>query len=123
MSGPEFTPNARQQALLDWLAEQVDQGVTASPERLAQFKAEFLQQLDGLKLTVPNQAPNATTLFYSGMVDDRQAWKVAEPLATASNGRIITIGQTELGRLATMACDLYFNHRRHHLTGVEHAFR
>lgn len=100
MSEPQFTPNANQQQLIDWLKQQRAANVTASPERFAQFKSEFLQRLDKLSLTVPNQTPDATTLFYSGMVDGRQAWKVAEELGETSHGKIITIGQTELGKLA-----------------------
>jgi hypothetical protein len=100
MSDQVLTPNQNQQQFLDWLKQQQSANVTASPQRYAQFKAEFLQRMDGLSLTIPNQRPDATTLFYSGKVDNRAAWQVAEPLAEASNGNIITIGQTELGRLA-----------------------
>lgn len=100
MSESQFIPNPSQQQFIDWLKQQRAANVTASPERFAQFKSEFLQQLDKLSLTVPNQATDATTLFYSGKVDDRDAWRVAESLGEASNGKIITICQTELGKLA-----------------------
>ncbi|MEZ5646342.1 MAG: hypothetical protein R3E99_14470 [Burkholderiaceae bacterium] len=100
MSDSSFTINANQQHFIDWLRQQRNADVTASPVRFSQFKSEFLQRLDRLSLTIPNQAPDATTLFYSGMVDGRQAWQVAESLGEASNGKVITIGQTELGHLA-----------------------
>ena len=45
MSDPQFTPNANQQQLIDWLKQQRAANVTASPERFAQFKSEFLQHL------------------------------------------------------------------------------
>ncbi|MCU0763922.1 MAG: hypothetical protein MUF76_13440 [Hydrogenophaga sp.] len=50
-------------------------------------------------MKVPGQTPDATTLFYSGKLGSTDSWKVAEKIGEISNGRVVTIGQTELGAL------------------------
>jgi hypothetical protein len=100
MSEETFNLNTSQKHVVDWLKAQEKHNVTRSPERFAQFKTEFAGKLSQLELKVPNQAPDATTLFYSGKADHLNAWQHAEPIGKASNGKIITIGQTELGKMA-----------------------
>ena len=58
----------RQQETIQWLKQQRFENVTATPERLQQFKTELLEKLSELEVRVPGQAPDATTLLYSGRV-------------------------------------------------------
>ena len=51
-------------------------------------------------IDVPGTQTGATTLTYSGRLNDTvSAWKVAELIGKGSNGQIRTIGQTEVGKL------------------------
>ena len=93
------TRTENQKALLDWLKQQRFENVSAAPERFAIFKQQLAERLDELQVKVPGQAPDATTLFYSGKLGSTDSWKVAEKIGEFSNGKVVTIGQTELGAL------------------------
>jgi hypothetical protein len=60
------------------------------------------QTLDGLKQLVSLVSVDiqneATTLFYSGAIDDIPTWKIAGQIATASDGKVATIDQTDVAR-------------------------
>jgi hypothetical protein len=60
------------------------------------------QTLDGLKQLVSLVSVDiqneATTLFYSGEIDDIPTWKIAGQIATASDGKVATIDQTDVAR-------------------------
>ena len=93
------TLSARQQAIIDWLQDQESRNVAAIPVQFEQFKKDLFKRLDELQVKVPGQTPDATTLFYSGKLGSTDSWKAAEEIGRASNGQVVTIGQTELGAL------------------------
>jgi hypothetical protein len=49
------------------------------------------QLLADTSISVPGASPNATSLFYSGMLGDTSAGSVAEAIAAASDGKVITV--------------------------------
>ena len=88
-----------QQETILWLKQQRYENVTATPERLQQFKSELFGKLESLDVRVPNQSADAVTLFYSGKLGSTDGWRVAEKIGEHSIGKIVTIGETELGAM------------------------
>ena len=62
--------------------------------------AELKTQISQLSTNVPTAQPGATTLLYSGMIGNgTHSSVVAEAIAAANPGQILTINQTEIGEL------------------------
>ena len=95
----EASLSQQQSAVLQWLREQRAEGVAASPARFEQFRQALFSQLESLAVRVPNQSPDAVTLLYSGKLGSTESWRVAEEIGRASDGKVVTIGKTELGAL------------------------
>ena len=95
MSNEAFSE--RQLGVLRWLRDQEDNNPTASPKDLSTFETALFQRLESLEVQIPKQRADALTLFYSGKLGSTESWKVAEEIGRASQGHVVTIGDTELG--------------------------
>ncbi|GAA6140868.1 hypothetical protein [Hydrogenophaga sp. 5NK40-0174] len=93
--------NDQQTAVIDWLNQvRRDGGVDRYPGGFEAFKADLFDRLDGLSTRVPDQAADAVTLLYSGNAGNVQGnWQLAESIGTDSHGRVVTIGNTDIGLL------------------------
>ena len=92
------------QQVIDFVASRAS-NVPLSPEQVTQFLSELKQVVADISVTVPNAASGAVTLAYSGTLgtgaDGKSlyAWQLAEGIGQNSNGQVLTIGQTEAGKL------------------------
>ncbi len=93
--------NDQQTGVIDWLNQvRRDGGIDRYPGGFDAFKSDLFGRLDGLSTRVPGQATDAVTLLYSGNAGDvRGNWQLAESIGTDSHGRVVTIGNTDIGSL------------------------
>ena len=89
---------------LDIIESYRSKGIDLSdPTNLAGFKTELNTHLMTLSLNVPNQQPNAVSVFYMGQVGTGDnaidAWRPAVGMGKSSPEQVIVLQDTELGKV------------------------
>jgi hypothetical protein len=98
-----------QQDIINFLNGYNPSGATLAPNQLADLTAQLNAQINQLSVAVPN-TQGATTLLYSGQIGNGvHSGAVAQALADANPGKIVTINQTEVASLLdSQAFDIAF---------------
>jgi len=88
-----------QQDIINFLNGFNPSGAALTPEQLGTLATQLRGQVNQLSVTVPN-SQGATTLLYSGITGDGvHSGAVAQSLADANPGKIVTINQTDVAAL------------------------
>ncbi|WP_310450623.1 LysM peptidoglycan-binding domain-containing protein, partial [Sulfuritalea sp.] len=106
------------QDILDFLLANDNRGNTLSTAQVAQLESDFRVRLAQVSVSVPGQAPDAITLLYNGdLSGDIKSYQLAEAIGRDSGGKVITLGQTESGKLLIDNAGTFRDHLINYLGG------
>ena len=92
-----------QQQIIDFLKDQKTNVDLSNPANFEKFKTELNTRLMTLSLSIPNQQPNAVSLFYAGDVGTGSnkilSWRLAVGMGEGSPGQVIVLQDTILGEV------------------------
>ena len=122
--------SSKQQVIFDLLESQQAKSLDLSnPINFEEIKSILNTQLKTLSLNIPNQQPNAVSLFYAGDVgtgiNKIPSWQLAVGMGEASPTQVIVLQDTELGKVINSPefrlaiDDLLENANEHHRVLLE----
>ena len=98
-----------QQDIINFLGNFNPSGASLTTEQLGVLATQLRAQVSQLSVAVPNAASNAVTVLYSGQYGNGvHSGAVAEALAVANPGKIVTINQTKVAALLDSRNDAFY---------------